>query len=120
MKTFVVATIAAAAAATNMSSRLEQILAQLGLETQSSNHTCLSTANRNKEAVDNFYELLKSGKVYSDDDFTPDASAVWWSDIDTAEEGINDIPITWKRATAIDGKHTLFGKGISADDIIQG
>ena len=85
IKTFITASVAAAAAATHTSTRLEQILAQLGIETESTNHTCLTTANRNKEEVDKFYELLQSGKVYSDDDFTPDASAVWWSDIDTID-----------------------------------
>ena len=84
-RTFIVASLAAAATAIQTSNRLEQILAQLGVETESTNHTCLTTANRNKEAVDKFYDLLASGKVYSDDDFTPDASAVWWSDIDTID-----------------------------------
>ena len=119
IKTFVVASIAAAAAATRLNSRLEQILAQLGVENESEK-TCLSTANRNKEEVDNFYELLASHKVYSDDDFTPDASAIWWSNIDTADGEINKIQISWKRATDLKPKHTLFGKGISPDDIIQG
>ena len=84
-KTFIAASIAATAVATHTSTRMEQILAQLGIETQSSNHTCLTTAKRNKEAVDKFYDLLASDKAYSDDDFTPDGSAVWWSDIDTVD-----------------------------------
>ena len=66
---------------------------------------------------------MASGKAYSDDDFTPDASAVWWSDIDTIgsiDAGLEKIKISWKRASQITGKHTLFGNGISADDAIQG
>ena len=117
IKTFVAASIAAVAAATRINSRLEQIFAQLGVENESEK-TCLSTANRNKEEVDKFYELLASDKVYSDDDFTPDASAIWWSKIDTAEGEIDQIPISWKRATDLKPKNTLFGKGISPDDII--
>ena len=117
IKTFVAAGIAAAAAATRINSRLEQILAQLGVENESEK-TCMSTANRNKEEVDKFYELLASDKVYSDDDFTADASAIWWSKIDTAEGEIDQIPISWKRATDLKPKHKLFGKGISPDDII--
>ena len=121
IKTFIAASIATAAAATHTSTRLEQILAQLGLETQSSKHTCLTTAKRNKETVDKFYDLLASGKVYSDDDFTPDSSAVYWKDIDTVgASGMNELGVTWKRATQIPGNNSLFGKGISADDIIQG
>ena len=83
----------------------------------------MTTANRNKEAVDKFYDLLASGKVYSDDDFTPDSSAVYWKDIDTVgvmNAGMDTLEITWKRATQIPGNNTLFGKGVSPDDIIQG
>ena len=121
IKTFIAASIAAAAAATHTSTGLEQILAQLGIETQSSNHTCLTTAKRNKEPVDKFYDLLASGKVYSDDDFTPDSSAAYWKDIDTVgASGMDQLVITWKRATQIPGSNSLFGKGVSADDIIQG
>ena len=83
IRTFITASLAAAAAAFQTSNRLEQILAQLGLETESTEHTCLTTANRNKEAVDQFYDLLAKGKFYSDDDFTPNQSAIYWKDIDT-------------------------------------
>ena len=120
-RTFIAASLAAAATAFQTSTSLEQILAQLGVE--STNHTCLTTANRNKAAVDKFYDLLKGGKAYSDDDFTADASAVWWSDIDTIggnSDKLNEYKITWKRATQITGTHTLFGKGISPDDATQG
>ena len=33
---------------------------------------------------------------------------------------MDTLEITWKRATQIPGKNSLFGKGVSADDIIQG
>ena len=79
-KTFILATIAAAASAT---SNLEQLLAQLGSETESAKHTCLSVANRDKAALDDFYKILSSKKAYTDKDFTADQSAVYWSDIDT-------------------------------------
>ena len=121
IRTFIAASLAAAATAYQTSSRLEQILAQLGVE--STNHTCLTTPKRNKEAVDKFYDLLASGKVYSDDDFTPDKSAIYWKDIDTIgpfDQGMDTLPVTWKRATQIPGNNTLWGKGVSADDIIQG
>ena len=97
-QTFIAASLAAIAAATHTSSRLEQILAQLGLEKLNSKHTCFTTAKRNKEPVDKFYELLASGKVYSDDDFTPDASSVWWSDIDkigSIDAGLDKIKVSW-------------------------
>ena len=55
IKTFIAASVAAIAAATQSSGGLEQILAQLGLEAQSAKHTCFSVAKRNKEPVDNFY-----------------------------------------------------------------
>ena len=60
-------------------SALAQILAQT--RAQSSNHTCKTTANRNKEALDDFYNLLNGSSVYSDDDFTPDESSFYWTDM---------------------------------------
>ena len=99
---------------------MEQLLAQISLETESKNHTCLFTANRNKAALDDFYTLLKSKKAYSDDDFTPDTSAVYWSDIDTLTDQVLKTPIKWERAGKLGGGRTLFGKGISPDDINQG
>ena len=80
-KTFILATIAAAAAAINTSQ--EQLLAQLRSETESTKHTCLSVAKRDKAALDDFYKILSSKKAYTDKDFTADLSAVYWSDIDT-------------------------------------
>ena len=59
IKTFALASIAAAAAATHTSMRLEQLLAQLRLETESKNHTCLTTAIRNKAPLPNFWKLVK-------------------------------------------------------------
>ena len=55
IKTFILASIAAAAAAIHTSTRLEQLLAQLGIDTESSNHTCLTTAIRNKAPLPNFF-----------------------------------------------------------------
>ena len=52
IRTFITASLAAAAVAFQTSNSLEQILAQLGIETESTNHTCLTTAKRNKEKVD--------------------------------------------------------------------
>ena len=120
-RTFIAASLAAAATAFQTSSRLEQILAQLGVE--STNHTCLTTANRNKEPVDKFYDLLAGGEVYSDSVFTPDTSSIYWKDLDTfgpINSRVDKRTYTWKRATEIPGNHTLWGKGVSAHDAIQG
>ena len=122
IKTFTITSIAAAAAATHMNKNLAQLLAQVGLETENAEakHSCLTSAKRNLAAVDDFWTLLSSGQKYSDDDFTPDGSSVYWADMGEGTDSIADLKLKWKRATEIPGDHSLFGKGISPDDIIQG
>jgi len=50
-------------------------------QVKSSNHTCQTTANRNKAELPDFYGILNGGAQWSDPDFTPDASALAWSDM---------------------------------------
>ena len=122
-KSFALASIAAAAAATNSSWGMEQLFAQTALESATKTHTCLTTANRNKAKLDDFYALLKGTTPFADDDFTPDQSSVYWKDIDTLKAGEKNelgVAMTWKRATKMATGKTLFGKGISPDDAIQG
>ena len=121
-KSFALASIAAVAAASNFSHGMEQLFAQTALDAASKTHTCLTTANRNKAKLDDFYALLKGSTPYSDDDFSADMSAVYWKDIDTvgAMDAELKKPVTWKRASAMGSDKTLFGKGISPDDAIQG
>jgi len=86
----------------------------------SSEHSCKFSAKRNKLALDDFYGVLDSSKegVYTDKDFTPNDGALFWADLgEKAEDGLNPKDITWKRAfDALPGK-TLFGKGMSPDDV---
>ena len=120
-KSFALASIAAAAAATNASWGMEQLFAQTALDAASKTHTCFTTANRNKAKLDDFYALLKSKKAYSDDDFTPDTSQAYWADIDAVTGANEELKVedrTWARAGKLGGGRTLFGKGISPDDAL--
>ena len=121
-KSFALASIAAAAAATNSSWGMEQLFAQTALESATKTHTCLTTANRNKAKLDDFYALLKGTTPYADADFTADQNAVYWKDIDTLGKHDDALkkPVTWKRATAMGSDKTLFGKGISPAGMVQG
>ena len=53
---------------------------------------------RNKLPLPDFYEILDAGLRYSDDDFTPDQSALTWTDM--GEKGKNELDnknVSWKR-----------------------
>ena len=122
-KTFALAVIAAAAAATNSSSGMDQLFAQTELAAAAKTHTCLETANRNKAKLVDFNTLVKQTTPWTDTDFTADTNAVYWKDLDTLNAGQKKelgVAMTWKRATAMGSDKTLFGKGISPDDAVQG
>ena len=80
-------------------------------------HKCKDVSDRTKTPVEPFYELLQSPERYSDKDFTPDTSSLYWQDM---HEGaiVKEEDARWSRAYDVFGSSlTLFGKGISNDDI---
>lgn len=87
-------------------------------QTESSGHTCKTTAIRNKAQVDDFWSTLQNTAAkYTDSDFTADASSLAWTDMG---EKNNWIGSEFKRASTNFPNATLFGAGISTDDINQG
>lgn len=51
-------------------------------QTESSGHTCKTTAIRNKAQVDDFWSTLQNTAAkYTDSDFTADESALAWTDM---------------------------------------
>ena len=88
----------------------------------STNHSCHFVAQRNKHPVDDFYSILDSTRRYTDKDFTPDDTALFWDDMgEKAEEvGFDEKKIVWKRAYDAFPSKTLFGDGISVNDVNQG
>ena len=65
----------------------DEMLAQVTAE--SSGHDCTFAHRRNKaELVD--YDAIQSGSAkYSDNDFTPDDSSLWWGDLGENNEGLS-------------------------------
>jgi len=63
---------------------------------------------------------MRGSEKYADDDFTPDNSSLFWADM--GETSLSEVApdIKWTRATEAFSKNTLFGSGISPDDINQG
>ena len=118
-KSFVSASLAAVAFAVNVEKIYHS--ADLELAEVIGGHTCLSTAKRGKEAVDDFWKILKGTAKYTDDDFTTDMSSLFWSDMgETGSLLDGDVKTTkWKRASSMTG-YSLFGDGISIDDAAQG
>lgn len=82
-------------------------------------HTCASGPNRNKAPVADFYGLLSGSSKYTDEDFTTDNDALWWSDLGEYPGNTNRYP-TWTRAKTAFPNSTLFGDGVTVDDINQG
>lgn len=120
-RTFAIACFAAAAHSMKTNMMLAQTEASAEAES-STQHTCTSAANRNKQLPPKFsdYISVTSGK-FMDLEFAPNADAIYWADMgEHAPDGFEKI--TWARAYntfASKGK-SLFGDGISTDDINQG
>ena len=97
-KSFASASLAAIALAVGDHSQLS---ADLELAEVVGGHTCLSSAKRGKEAVDDFWTLLKGTAKYTDDDFTADASSVYWAEMGeaTMELATNGEQHIFKRAS---------------------
>ena len=74
-KTFELACLAATATASTLVN-----MAQLKLQAADKTHTCTTTQDRNKAAVDPFYDLVLKTDKYSDPVFTPDHSSLDWVD----------------------------------------
>ena len=90
-------------------------------QTQSSNHDCMYTQNRNKAAVDDFHTIVAGTADYNDDDFTPDNSSLYWSDMG---ETLDTSTFEWRRAKDLftdNATHHLWGNdGVSPNDFKQG
>jgi hypothetical protein len=112
MKTFALANIASAALASKLFK--QQYLSQTGL----ANPTCLSTSTRAKAAVDDFYGILAGTAQYTDDDFSADSSSIYWPTLGE-KTNLQTQNFKWKRAPTINSEFTLWGDGISDDDIMQ-
>ena len=90
-------------------------------QTQSSNHDCMYTQNRNKAAVDDFHTIVAGSADYNDDNFTPDNSSLYWSDMG---DTLDTSTFEWRRAKDLftdDAEHHLWGNdGVSPNDFKQG
>ena len=95
--------------------------AQIGASTETGEtHSCHFTAQRNKEAVDDFFGLYSGSSQYTDDDFTPGHDSLFWADRDE-EESEWEKRVEWKRANEVFTNHSLFGsEGVTPEDIRQG
>ena len=87
--------------------------AQIGASTETgATHSCHFTAQRNKEAVDDFFGLYSGSSQYTDDDFTPGHDSLFWADRDE-EESEWEKRVEWKRANEVFTNHSLFGSRAS-------
>ena len=99
----------------------ELVQTSASAQTQAANHTCTSTADINKMSLRNMdFTTLRNGQyLISDPQFPAGDESMAWPELGEKLETDMDNAI-WERAyKAFPGK-TLFGDGISTDDIIQG
>ena len=78
------------------------------------------TQTRNKAAVDDFHTIVAGTAAYNDDDFTPDNSSLYWSDMG---ESLSTSSFEWRRAKDLftDADNHLWGSnGVSPNDFKQG
>lgn len=114
----VAASISAFAAATSIASGANQIMAQTFAQAEA-NLTCTVTQDRNKATPDDFYGIYQGSEDYTDDDFTADATSLYWETY--GEPVFGGTNTHWVRAKDAFPTHSLFGHhGVGPDDVRQG
>ena len=86
-------------------------------------HNCHSAADRNKQIPPEFGDYINSQYRFQDLEFTASTESLFWDDMDEElPEDLKPSQVTWARAfeTFAPRGRTLFGDGITTDDINQG
>ena len=85
---------------------------------------CHRSQDRNKADLVEFYSIRSDASPFTDQDFPPDDTSLFWADQgEGSTRFANDgaTYVTWKRASDVYGDHTLFGSnGITPSDVRQG
>ena len=76
-KTFAVACLTAYASGLHIAQQEEQTLAQVA----TTGHNCMTSQDRNKAELDDFWSIYRGTEKFSDDDFGHDNSALFWDDM---------------------------------------
>ena len=108
IKSFIGACIAGAALSINL--RLDQTPAALAqIEAAIDTKICLRTAERNKAALPDFYQILGGSAKFTDPVFKADWSALAWADAGETFPHFTAADTVWKRASEVFAGKTLFG-----------
>ena len=95
----------------------EKLLAQIDLEAKAGiSQTCTTTFDRLKKDPVDFWKFRTGTEPFTDADFPADGSSISWPEMQESDNS----HLTWTRAGATFPEKTLFGDGISYDDINQG
>lgn len=95
--------------------KLAQLRAEGKLEAVSG-HTCQTAPNRAKAAVDDFWTIRGQTGAWTDTDFAADAGSLAWKDFNEGDYS----SYKWGRLGQTQTNLSIFGDGISVDDIHQG
>ena len=115
---FFAATIAAVAE----SCRLLPMPAHYGqIEQESGEATCMTTAERARKSVKNFYEIVDGKNRIEDKEFPHNQSSLYWANLGEADGKIGTLEkssnISWRRAFDAYPNTNLFGDGLHPQDL---
>ena len=83
--------------------------------------TCQSSFDRAKEPVDDFWSILNGTTPYSDDDFTPDDSSIYWPELGETKlvnfDGFEDV--RYDRISTIFGDTGILFGDVKPDNLQQ-
>ena len=75
--------------------------------------TCLTPSERAIDDLPDFYNIVFGTDLWSDTDFTPDATSLFWDGLDASQ---TDATVVWARACDEVTDATLFGdNGVSPE-----
>ena len=77
----------------------------------------MTTAHRNKASLANLATVQDNDAKFADLDFMPDYSSLFWADIEDSKLKKLAELVQWYPAGSVFPEQSLFGEGISPDDV---
>ena len=106
------------AAALQMTSNMQRLTETLSFAQQKGGHNCKYAINRINNPKVNYTKIIGSKTLFRDTEFDFATDMVYWTDYPYASlNSAYNVSYTWDRVRNRISNATLFGKGISPNDI---
>ena len=93
-------------------------LAQTAAKATQEKKTCLTTAERAREPVEDYYAIYNGDEWYQDEEFPPEESSLYWDEFNEQNmEHFEEEGYYWHQAGIQFKDHDLFGETISANSV---